>query len=374
MSSPTDPSRSVLLPEPATSAAAPAPAAPTEPPVEPKDVAAEVREILELGSPSLEMLQKAQLRAELALALNELAPVRKARWPAAAAFAFCAVVAGVLASWPVASTPVRLDLVVSGLTLEPEPREPVWTQVSVREVGMGEVLTVNGEPSPSYFSLQSPDGGSIALESFAPMNSLKFSYAADGPSVIMSAITPDNLELALTIPPGTTGRATAAEDFQRLAVKVHSLMSVWIVPDHPGTCLLCVPIELRAMSFLDAARVHSSTDDLSRVVSTVEGGTITFDDLKREPRKVNPGDQVVLTFKPGSAHLRSIRALGGRLSVQLAGEVSDIRIGGGADPSAMPSTLEWLLAQHTLEMGWGGLLYLFSTLAGVLAWSGRKIL
>lgn len=130
-----------------------------------------------------------------------------------------------------------------------------------------------------------------------------------------------------------------------------------------------------AVQELDLFRVDVYPGDkrtIVRPVSTVLGGSIFFEELNGQERKLRRGEGI--RFKESHGEIRTLQPYEDHLILRFHGHVRGMKTGSiGNGRSLMPTYLEWLRARHSLSLLWGTSLYIFSLIVGILRWWRRPV-
>lgn len=104
-----------------------------------------------------------------------------------------------------------------------------------------------------------------------------------------------------------------------------------------------------------------------RRVSTILSGTLTFESLNGQERKLRPGEAI--HFDQAQGEIRSLHLQDDYIALKFHGHVRGMSVGLGENRrSLMPTWLEWLRARHGLSLLWGTAIYLFGLIVGALRW------
>lgn len=126
------------------------------------------------------------------------------------------------------------------------------------------------------------------------------------------------------------------------------------------------------LSFLRIDEVTDADRTVVRRLSTILSGTLYFESLNSEERKLRPGEMI--QFEGAQGDIRTLNLQDDHLNLKFHGRVRGLSIGSGENHySLMPTWLEWLKARHGLSLFWGTALYLFGLIVGALRWFGRNI-
>jgi hypothetical protein len=107
-------------------------------------------------------------------------------------------------------------------------------------------------------------------------------------------------------------------------------------------------------------------------VSTILSGTLYFESLNGQERKLRAGEAISLQGTEGE--IRTLRLEDKQIVLSFYGRARNIVSGTGASSrSLMPTYLEWLQTRHGLSLLWGTSLYAFGLLIGALRWWGYTL-
>jgi hypothetical protein len=134
---------------------------------------------------------------------------------------------------------------------------------------------------------------------------------------------------------------------------------------------LTEPLSVSRLSFLKA-EAQDAKRPRSHRMSTIHSGSLFFEALNGEERKLRPGE--VIEFKESEGELRALELDQDRIVLRFHGSVSGIRRGAGENSrSLMPTWLDWLRARHGgLSVLWGVVIYIFGLIITVFRWFGRS--
>jgi len=126
-----------------------------------------------------------------------------------------------------------------------------------------------------------------------------------------------------------------------------------------------VPIERLALRRVDEFGDRGLS--IVRTVSTIVSGTLFFESLNGLQRPLRSGE--ALRFEGSSGEMRTVRLKPDHLTMNFHGRVNGMKIGSDENPrSLMPTWLDWLRAQHGLELLWGTTVYLFGIGLAFVRW------
>jgi len=105
----------------------------------------------------------------------------------------------------------------------------------------------------------------------------------------------------------------------------------------------------------------------SRLVSSILSGTLYFESLNSQERKLRENEELKLGGVKGV--LRTVHLMPGKMAVRYEGAVRSLTTGGEPHVrNLMPSWLEFLRAQRPVELLWISTMYLFGLFMAALKW------
>ncbi|WP_437546070.1 hypothetical protein WME97_41255 [Sorangium sp. So ce367] len=130
-------------------------------------------------------------------------------------------------------------------------------------------------------------------------------------------------------------------------------------------------ISVSRLSFLKD-EAHKANRSRVHRMSTVQSGSIYFEALNGEERKLRPGE--VIEFEQVDGELRTLEFKQGRIELKFRGHVRGMSRGVGENRrSLMPTWLDWLRARHGgLSVLWGIVVYLFGLIIAAFRWFGKS--
>jgi hypothetical protein len=121
---------------------------------------------------------------------------------------------------------------------------------------------------------------------------------------------------------------------------------------------------------LQVYRVENDQDTdrpLARPISTILSGSIFFESLGGNERKLRPGEMLRFGAASGTILTMDLRDEG--IAATFQGDVRAMRTGVGDHPrSLMPTLLDWLRQRQGLSLLWGTALYLFGVITTFRRW------
>lgn len=132
------------------------------------------------------------------------------------------------------------------------------------------------------------------------------------------------------------------------------------------------PLSVSRLSFLKEG-ARDVERPRSRPISTIRSGSLFFEALNGEERKLRPGE-VLEIEEVIEGDLRTLELDRERVVLRFHGTVSGLSRGAGENRrSLMPTWLDWLRARHGgLSVLWGIVIYLFGLIIAVFRWFGRS--
>ena len=118
----------------------------------------------------------------------------------------------------------------------------------------------------------------------------------------------------------------------------------------------------------DLAAAHP----LTRPRSTISSGSLYFESLAGDVRKLRSGEMI--RFDQARGTFPSLQLGADAITLTYQGEVKGMRSGSGEHPrTLMPTLLESLQKREGLKLLWGTALYLFGAVMAVRRWWGRPL-
>ncbi len=325
-------------------------------------------------------------------------PPRRKRWPMAAALGATLLIASLLLFARVPRTDVELELAVSevGFTL---PAQQV----------LADVMDLSAIGVTGLEHLQLPPQGGLAnrfSEVVAGVeHSIRVSSVSDA-----SRVGTVNLD-ALMLPAGTRVRLRHLETPRTyhlllegkgpdLRVSVHGPTqigipgapaedvdfavphSILLQPSDVVEMNLTLPeasstgftplLQLEDLSLFRIDEYTGAEGTVVRRVSAIQSGTIYFESLDGQARRLRPGQ--ALHFDLVQGEIRTLQLDEDHITLHVRGRVRGMSTGAEENlRSLMPTYLDWLQARHGITLLWGTALYLFGLIAGVLRWWGMRV-
>jgi hypothetical protein len=198
------------------------------------------------------------------------------------------------------------------------------------------------------------------------------------PHRIELSAAPSEIHVALSGPTalGITGAGRRTLDFE-----VPSDLTL-----HPGQSGTFIDLELpaaargelarqlgaRNLALQDVDESADGTDTIVKRVSAILGGTLFFEALDGQQRKLRAGE--TLQFARSEGELRTVRLEAGGIALTFIGTVEGMTVGKDHNQvSLMPTWLEWLKARHGLGLFWGAAVYLCGLAVTAFKWlRGRE--
>jgi len=131
-------------------------------------------------------------------------------------------------------------------------------------------------------------------------------------------------------------------------------------------------LQVQDLSFARIDQFLGPDRTLLKRLSTILSGTLYFESLNGQERRLRPGEE--LRFERSNGEIRTLELADNHISLKFHGRVSGMTTGAGeGQRSLMPTYLEWLWARHGLSLLWATSLYFFGLIAGALRWWGVRI-
>lgn len=140
----------------------------------------------------------------------------------------------------------------------------------------------------------------------------------------------------------------------------------------PGARVAFEPfVRANDVTFTRVDRVARDNVTLVRYVSTIKSGTLYYQSLDGEERKLRFAEPI--RFARSDGELRSIEVDQVQIAIRFHGDVSAMASGTEKHArSLMPTYLEWLKANHSLSLLWATALYAFGVVMSLLKWWTRE--
>ncbi len=343
-----------------------------------------------------EMVERLQRLQRVVDTYDLTHPPSRRRWPVAVVFVGTVIVCSVLLFARRQETEIQLDLAVveAAFVLPAKQKLTELTALTVlgasgmREVelprsgqGGGRLLSTDGSAPPVRLSAV-VDGrrpGSITLETvILPVNArVRLSWNDVG--ALRLSLQRAAMELQASVY-GPIEVAVAGQGVQRL-----DLASPQPVLFHPapngadldlrlagsGKRIFAVPLQADSLSFIQVDRAGDEAHTLVRRTSSILSGSLYFEALNGQERKLRPGELLELVGARGG--ITELRVEPDHLTLRYQGRVEGLTIGAGESRwNLMPTWLEWLRARRGAWLLWGTAVYLFGLAMGFLRWLGKK--
>jgi hypothetical protein len=322
-------------------------------------------------------------------------PPSRRRWPVAVVFVGTVILCSVLLFARRRETEIQLDLAVveaafvlpTGQKLAELTALTVLGASGMLEIelprsgqGGGRLLSANGAAPPVRLNAIA-DGsrpGSVTLETvILPANARVRLHWDDGALRLSLQRAAVELQASLY---GPIEVAVAGQGVQHL-----DLASPQPALFHPapngadldlrlagsGKRIFAVPLSADSISFIQVDRAGDEARTLVRRTSSILSGSLYFEALNGQERKLRPGEMLELFGARGA--ITELRVEPGHLTLRYQGSVEGITIGAGESRwNLMPTWLEWLKARRGAWLLWGTAVYLFGLAMGFLRWLGKK--
>lgn len=295
------------------------------------------------------------------------------------------------------STDIELDLETTRVTFSLPTRQAVTNMLPVSKLGVGRlreaeipragthnaevVRSDDGEVAVQVMpaaaaerhgtvtldGLILPPAAAISLTHAGTPRQYRLEISAAAPDLHVALFGPTDLlvtgsgrrTLDFDVPSGLTLRAGRDGVFVDLALQ-------------DGGGALAQQLAARNISLQDVDESSEGNRTIVRRVSSIVSGTVYFDELDGQERKLRAGE--LLQFAQSEGELRSVRLDADRIVMTFQGTVHGMTIGRGRNQiSLMPTWLEWLQARHGMSLFWGTALYVCGIAAAVFRWlKGRE--
>jgi hypothetical protein len=128
-----------------------------------------------------------------------------------------------------------------------------------------------------------------------------------------------------------------------------------------------VPRNIQDLSLLRIENRRGPDGLPVRRLSTILSGSIYFEELNGEERKLRAGEEI--RFESSQGEIESLELKDDGVVFQFRGRVHGMTAGSSeTSRSIMPTWLDWLKARRGIYLLWGTAVYLFGLIAGVLRW------
>jgi hypothetical protein len=339
------------------------------------------------GQVPAESLANAQRLAQLTQLQRELTPSRRgSRWIVAALFAATLVVASVLLA-SVRETEVELDLTVSELRFTLDSPQQITELQQLASLGASGLAGIalpgtdiaSRTPATGVRLAAAPSGAAAGTISLAPIAAPARSEVSlrigDAPGEVRVSIKGLDAALRADVS-GTIGVALPRRPKQVLDAATPQ--AIWLTPGPADLDLDLAPLNAAAAVFAPEITITDLAlmriDEVSqggrttvRRVSTVQGGSVYFDELGGRELRLRAHE--ALRFTRARGEIRSLRASGGQLAINFHGRVSGMTSGPLEHPrDLMPRWLDWLRANQPLSLLWSATAFLFGLLTAIWQW------
>jgi len=335
--------------------------------------------------------QRLETIARLAKVIEIRDAARRTRrnwWPALV-FVGTVAVLSVLCFATVRETEIELEIWAGQISFTLAKEQVVTETLAVSSLGVSGVRTVelpqSEEVQPSAISvtpgaeggrsgsltlapLSFPANASLRLQRLDSAKRFRLSTNAAGLAVQATIAGPTNLAFA-SMPARTL-------DFPRpRSIVIHKGaedldvdLAFQTLPQSP----LAPQIAVRQLSFLEIDQFLAPDSTLVRHLSTILSGTLYFESLNGQERRLRAGEQ--LQFDLSRGVIRTVELAGSGIGLKFHGLVRGMTTGTGEGRrSLMPTYVEWLRARHGLSLLWATALYAFGLVAAALRWWGIRI-
>ena len=348
----------------------------------------------EVSAEQVERLRRVQHVVE---AYDATHPSPRRRWPVAAVFLATLIGCSVLLFVRRGETDIRLDLAVTevAFVLPTEQKLTELTQfTTLGASGMREIQLprARGQAGRSLHSgddavaqvrlAQVTDGkrqGGMTLETVILSANTLVRVQSQGAPALRLSIQGAGTELQASVY-GPIEVAVAGEGLQRLDVpspqpvlfrSATSEADLDLRLAGSGKRVFAVPLRADRASFVQVEQAGDETRSIVRRTSTILSGSLYFESLNGEERKLRPGELLELSGARGD--ITELRVEQDHLVLRYQGRVEGVSIGAGETRrSIMPTWLDWLRARRGAWLLWGTAVYLFGLVMGFLRWMGER--
>jgi hypothetical protein len=344
----------------------------------------------EVPAEDLDRVARLQRLLEIHAATHPAPAAR--RWPLAAAFGVTLMISSALLFLRVPETDVDLDLRLSEVTFVVPTPQMLTANVSLATLGASglhgvQLPTRDGVGPERVASEGVPSAVRLSAEGRQGSVSLAPIVLPPGTRVWISQVQPAHYRLSIAAPAktelglradvhgrvelGLPGSPATQLDFRspRGIALESGLDQVDLdlrFPRLPATPFVS-RIQIEGLRLSRVEELVSAGGTVVRSASTVLAGTLYFDSLAGQERKLRPGEPFAVERSRGEIRSLELREDGIGLRVLL--RVQKMTVGAQDNRrSLMPTWLEWLHARHAVSLLWGTATYVFGLLLLVLRW------
>lgn len=356
--------------------------------------AEELRGGADVPPEQIERLQRLQLLVE---AYDATHPPARRRWPVAVVFVATLLGCSVLLFVRRRETDIQLDLAVLevAFVLPAEQKLVELTPLTILGAsGMGAVELPRAHDR-SDGALQPGDGAvppvrlavagdgrrqaGITLETIILPANTRVRVRSDGAQALRLSLQRAATELQASVY-GPIEVAVAGQGVQRLDLASPQPVRFRPAPNEAdldltlagsGKKVFAVPLQADSLSFIQVDRAGDETRTIVRRTSAILSGSLYFESLSGQERKLRPGDMLELSGARGE--ITELRVEPDHLALRYQGRVEGLSVGAGESRrSLMPTWLEWLKARRGAWLLWGTAVYLFGVVMGFVRWLGKQ--
>lgn len=340
-----------------------------------------------------EQIEALERLARLVELCDAAQPRTRQRWPVIVALAGTLLIVSVLLFARVAETDIELDMTLSEVSFVLPTQQKLTEAMALsalgvsglremlipraRDRGVQTLLSSEGAGSGLRLSVAS-DGkrqGSISLERLMPPAETRLWVRYSGlPREYRLSLQGAGMELRAPVNGPVEARFSGggAQQLDFVTPQTVLLQSdangvdlALTLPASPNN-VFSPQLSTSNLSFL---RIDEA---MVRHVSTILSGTLYFESLNSQERKLRPGEMI--QFERALGEIRTLNLQEDHIDLKFHGRVRGLSVGSGdGQHSLMPTWLEWLKARHGLSLLWGTALYLFGIIVGALRWFGRNL-
>jgi hypothetical protein len=350
----------------------------------------------EIGDKELDSVERLKRLVEL---VSYTAPSRRKRWPVIVILAATLAAVSLLLFAHVRTTEIELDLSLSELGFRFPRQQALADVMQLSSIGVSGLQKIQlprvGDKDARTILQSDAAGASILLSAGGSDSSAKGTISLSTLTLMAGShvgLRPTDLpkqyrlsiksrEWLLRI--GVSGLVDVAlpgAPAEQLNLKIPGLITL-----QPDTNIVDLDLRVKNSSkktfsdqmivdSLSFFRIDQYTDPEHTVVrraSTVLSGTLYFESLGGQERRLRPGEE--LDFELSQGEIRTLELQNDHIALAFHGRVQGMTSGEDEHRySIMPTYLEWLKARHGLTLLWGSTLYLFGLILTVIKWWRSK--
>jgi hypothetical protein len=327
--------------------------------------------------------------------LSYASPPRRKRWPMILLFGATLAILSLLLFARVRSTEIELNLTLSELGFSFPRQQALADVMQLSSIGVSGLQKIElprtGDQDPRTLLRSAGSGSSVLLTTGDPDStnrgtiSLSTLNLMPGAHVwLRPADIPNQFRLSVKgrdwlIRLGVNGQIAAVLAGQprtRLDLRIPGLITL-----QPDSDIVDMDIQVRnsakkifsdqmivdSLSFFRIDEFVDPDHTLIRRASTILSGTLYFESLGGQERRLRPGEE--LDFEGSRGEIRTLELRDGHIGLAFHGRVRGMTSGVEDHRyNIMPTWLEWLKARHGLGLLWGTTLYVFGLIVGMMRW------